>query len=209
MREATHCAAMGFSPIRALIDMPLPWSRPPPKVSFESRDLLDMCKTLATSNMVTVPALRQIKAWLSGGIDPNAVEKKNKINTSCLMYATKGGHYHVCELLIRAGASVDNQNLLGDTALSIACSRANMHRRYVACAKLLLRNGANANTWDKNGYVPLCWAAVHGQKGLARALLEHGARQNIWANRNYRPAPLARRYKHPAVEIGRASGERV
>ena len=65
---------MGFSPMRALIDMPLPWSRPAPKVNFESRDLLDMCKTLATSNMVTVPALRQIKAWLSGGIDPNAAE---------------------------------------------------------------------------------------------------------------------------------------
>jgi hypothetical protein len=162
----------------------------------ERGDILKLCKLAAVSNRVPVSKQRALKGWLTAGAEPNEIETKNKLNTSAMMFACKGGHYKIVELLIKAGGTVDQQNILGETPLSIACSRINTAKRFVYTVKVLLKHGANPNTWDTNKYVPLNWIAAYGHKTLAKLLLEKGASQNLWANKGLRPAPMARENGH-------------
>jgi hypothetical protein len=169
------------------------------RTPYSPGDLLRLCKGFATANTVPIGAQRIMNAWLKSGCDPDEMEKKNKLNTSCLMYMCKGGHYNMIKLLIQASATVNSQNLLGDTPLSLCAARVHVHSRYYQCAKLLLSNGAAVNTWDRNGVVPLCWAATFGHIGLTKKLLEAGASQNVHPNRNNRPLPMAVKNKHKTV----------
>jgi hypothetical protein len=179
-----------------IVDINLPWEKQP---AYTPGEVLKLCQFAAVSKYVPVPTQRTLKGWLLGGAEPNEIEKKNKLNTSAIMYAAKGGHFKVIEILLKAGANVNQQNLLGDTALSIACSRIQQHRRFAQCAKLLLKHGADPNSVDKNGLVPLNWTAIHGHKGVTKKLLEMGASQNLWKNKAQRPAPMARSNGHKNV----------
>jgi hypothetical protein len=127
------------------------------------------------------------------------METKYKLNTNCLMYMCKGGHYALVKMLIQSEATVNSQNLLGDTPLSIVCSRLHLAVRYFNCGKLLLKNNANPNTCDKKGIVPLNWCAMHGHVGMTKMLLEAGASQSLPANRDLRPLPMARDNNRKAV----------
>ncbi len=72
--------------------------------------------------------------------------------------------------LIRAGASVNGTNLLGETPLLNASWAGN-----IAAVKLLLRNGADPNVASRSGYTPLMAAVDCGHEKIVRVLLIHGA----------------------------------
>ena len=119
---------------------------------------------------------------------------------TALMFAAREGHVPISEMLIAAGARVNDTATDGVTPLVVASVRG-----HLALAKFLLEHGADPNL-DKAGYTALHWAAgawetnltgpfgltdtrsewtgLAGLKGPARLefvklLLKHGANPNL------------------------------
>lgn len=92
------------------------------------------------------------------------MNKETAKMTQALVNAGEKGNAAEVRRLLKAGAHIRN----GDGALSMACRAGS-----VACVRLLLNAGANANTCG-NWYTPLMWACMKGHTDVARVLLEVG-----------------------------------
>lgn len=53
-----------------------------------------------------------------------------------------------------------------------------MHSIGLEATEDALKNGANVNATDRDGYTPLMTAALKGNKDIAELLLKHGAKMN-------------------------------
>ena len=69
---------------------------------------------------------------------------------TALMHAVRGGQDEIVEMLLEAGASLDQRNPEGETALHLAAT----HGR-TESARLLLRAGADLEPRDSEGHTPL------------------------------------------------------
>lgn len=67
----------------------------------------------------------------------------------------------VCELLLKAGASLEKEDEESRTPLVIACSSGSMR-----AAKALIDAGASCRVTDENLMTPLHWFAMHGSPEL-------------------------------------------
>ncbi|KAL3084669.1 hypothetical protein niasHT_035278 [Heterodera trifolii] len=100
----------------------------------------------------------------------------NKLGYSALHCAAVGDHAEVCELLLTAGADVNQKTADDDgtTPLIEACSRNSMN-----AAKCLVEKGAaDIEMTDKLGLTPLIHSAFGGQADFVRYLLSKGAKIN-------------------------------
>lgn len=120
-----------------------------------------------------------------------------------LQIACTSGFEAIVSLLLRYGASIDSENRLGKTALSIAASLGNgpiaqqllengkvtkfektkaLHIAtqfgYFALVKLLLEHGAGTDAVSRNKITPLAQATSDGKIEFVQLLLEHGADPN-------------------------------
>ncbi|CAG1016671.1 hypothetical protein ANAEL_05757 [Anaerolineales bacterium] len=86
------------------------------------------------------------------------------------------GHYETAENLIKLGAAVNSPscNMLGAAPIHSATVAG-----HVKIALLLIRNNANPNARDINGFTPLHIAAQNGDTEMLRALLFNGADMSI------------------------------
>lgn len=81
--------------------------------------------------------------------------------TTALMLAAWSGNYNIVKLLIDAGAHINSQDSLGQTALTYAIlghplwPRCPLTQSRANIIKLLLAQGANPNLQDSNGLTPL------------------------------------------------------
>jgi TonB family protein len=91
---------------------------------------------------------------------------------TALMYAVKGGHHEIVELLLKAGASVHPRNESQETALHLAAR----HGR-TASAELLLREGADFEAPDSEGRTPLYRAIETGRTRIIEMLQGRAAAQ--------------------------------
>lgn len=88
------------------------------------------------------------------------LSNKSKKSTP-LMFAAWSGNAAIVELLLKARAHVDNQDSLGQTALTYAIlghpfwPQCPMNKSRIDIIKLLLTYGANPNIQDSNGLTPL------------------------------------------------------
>jgi len=132
--------------------------------------------------------LKRIRRYyLDLGADVNEVDPDKKVLTTVLMLAAMGGHVRVVELLLERGADAGRQNLMKETALSIACAKS-----FTAVALALINQGESpVNTTDVDGFSPLTWAVVNNNVGVARALLMRGASQFLHRDRR-EPLDIAR-----------------
>ncbi|KAL6261095.1 hypothetical protein P5V15_008628 [Pogonomyrmex californicus] len=100
----------------------------------------------------------QIKYFLQKGV---FVDVLDSAGYTALHYAARGGHVHVCELLLKNGANVNSRTrCLEATALHRAIDIPDSDEM-VEMVDLLLRNGADPNLTD-----------VDGKTALHRAILE-------------------------------------
>ena len=86
----------------------------------------------------------------------------------------------VVQMLLNAGAHIDQKNHCGATVLHIAASCGGKDM-----VRLLLDRGANPNTANDEGFTPLQQAALEGQIDVNKLLLERGAdphRANNYGN---------------------------
>ena len=72
--------------------------------------------------------------------------RNKKIISIALLKAAKNGHSGCVSLLLEAEASVNRQDWLGETALSLAAGEG-----HDGCVKMLLKAGADVNKRDADG----------------------------------------------------------
>eukprot|EP00937_MAST-01D_sp_MAST-1D-sp2_P004681 g4681.t1 len=111
------------------------------------------------------------RVYLDTGADVNEVDPDRKVCTSCLMHAAMGGHLPIVSLLLEHGANPAAQNLLRESALSIAAAKNHGE----VALRLLEHADCPINTVDVDGISPLSWAVIHNNVPVARRLLERGA----------------------------------
>ncbi|KAG2176715.1 hypothetical protein INT44_007379 [Umbelopsis vinacea] len=109
---------------------------------------------------------KEVSAFLlSKDADINS-ERQSKV----LIYAAKGGHEEVVELLLNAGCAIDIQDIFERTALHYAAKGG--HEKVVA---LLLRKGAAVDARTEVGETALHFASENGHLEVFSLLLNGGA----------------------------------
>lgn len=117
------------------------------------------------------------KAALAAGANPSVswrrTRKKDNYANSALHIASERDHARVAELLIDAGADVEETNTGGATPLHVAaeCGRDEM------CIRLLAA-GANIESKDHDGETPIHAAAGANNASTVRTLAAAGANPN-------------------------------
>ena len=132
----------------------------PPEETIASRVLTVEDFALAAFN----DRVDEVRLMLSRGMDPGTVGPDG---TPVLVTAAREGSERVVDVLLAAGAKVDQANSYGDTALKLAA----LHGR-LSIAKKLRARGAQVET---PGWTPLIYAATGGHDEMVRYLLAEGA----------------------------------
>ena len=106
-----------------------------------------------------------VRLLLSRGIDVDGKEG-DVSNETALHVAAHFGYQHIVDMLIQAGARVDDLDLQGQTPLHAAASSGQE-----AIARMLLLQGARLNCVDNAGDTPLHCAARYGRLEVVRLLI--------------------------------------
>ena len=102
---------------------------------------------------------------------PAAIHTRGKNGKTALMYAGRAGHANIVQVLIEAGARVNDVDDYGWSALRDAANWGN-----IAVVEQLLRAPEiDVNTTDKQGATALIRAAKRGHWNVIRRLLQNGA----------------------------------
>ena len=163
--------------------------------------------------------------------DGAAVNSRNRLGESALLMALKKNRADLAQLVLDAGADVNEAAINGVTPLMAAAFHGNVEpdadvagarrrrraRRpdrqdgdhiyaagegHTAIVRLLLDNGVDPNAVYRNDLTALMWAAGYGQTETARVLIDAGARVDPVDNRGKNALEMAREFKHgPTVEL--------
>ena len=136
-----------------------------------------------------------VKRLLDSGADVNAIDgRKGYAQMSALQYAAAGGNKDVVRLLLDHGATVDQADYTGYTALFLASTK------YTAIVSMLLEKGANPNlasvTYRRT---PLHQAVLSQDQALIKLLLQYGARIDAKNSDGESPLDLARKLKNARI----------
>lgn len=96
--------------------------------------------------------------------------------------AVKDDNYAIVESYIKKKIDINKKSLEGDTALNYAACSCNR-----AIVKLLLQNGAIADTASSSGFRALHWSAYYGDQEITQLLLQHSATIDIEDNSGNTP----------------------
>jgi len=123
------------------------------------------------------------------------INKANKDGQTFLMLASFNGHIEVCDYLIKNGAQVEARDSAGRTALMYASTGP-----FASTVKLLLENGADANSVDHGEqWTSLMNAAAEGEMEVVKLLLQFGADKNLKDTDGDTAESFARKKNHKEV----------
>lgn len=108
------------------------------------------------------------------------------VGTTALHSAVIGNQMESCEILLRAGISVDAKTKVDRTPLHLAAY--NGHERIV---KFLLDKNCGVDPEDMLLMTPLHWAVENGYPNVVRMLLSHGADPDRLSKFNKTPRSIA------------------
>ena len=114
-------------------------------------------------------AAEEVQQFLTDGVDPDTVH--STVGASALIAAVDRGRATCVELLLGAGAKVDQAPNDGATPLFIAALQGQEK-----CVELLLGAGAKVDQAENNGDTPLSNALQKGHKKCAALLRAAGAK---------------------------------
>ena len=103
---------------------------------------------------------------LEYGADPN---KNPRVGFPILHSAVASNEHTTVELLLRAGAHINELNTSGTTALSVAASQSDN----VDILRILLKYGINMDVQNRRGKTGLMWASVYGRSKMVAFLIQH------------------------------------
>jgi len=102
--------------------------------------------------------------------DPNCVHDADPRGFTPLVLSTYLGFVEIAQFIIHAGADVNRQDKVGNTALMGVCFKGN-----IDMIKMLLDSGASVNITNQNNSNALIFAVSFGQEAAAKLLIEHKA----------------------------------
>ncbi|KAL7801863.1 putative kinesin [Trichoderma afarasin] len=145
-----------------------------------------------------------VEKWVGSHLKPDDLKK---IRYGILLAAAKGGFIIASEAMVSAAVVMDleRKDVFERTALSWASGNG-----HEAIVRLLLQNGAKADTTDISDRTPLMWAALSGNDTIIELLLQSGA--SIDATDNSYGTALshaARRGHQTSVELLLQSGASI
>ena len=121
-----------------------------------------------------------LRALIDAGINQCSVSKKLDKGDTVLMKAARKGNSTFVDLLIDAGADVNDVNSSGSTALMLAATFG-----HCACIITLMKAGADVNKVDNEGNTALIKATTFGYITTpVPLLLQAGAKINIFNQQN-------------------------
>ena len=94
-------------------------------------------------------------------------------NDTALMFAARDGDLASAQLLVAAGANVNDEDAWGVSAVVLAA-----HSGFTDVVEFLLEKGANPNS-GKAGFTALHEAIMRRDENLVKVLLDHGADANL------------------------------
>uniref|UniRef100_A0A8D0GCK3 Ankyrin repeat domain 39 n=1 Tax=Sphenodon punctatus TaxID=8508 RepID=A0A8D0GCK3_SPHPU len=124
--------------------------------------------------------LGRVKKLVEKHVDPSQPDQSG---FTALHYASRNGHYAVCQFLLQSGAFCNAQTHGGATALHRAC-----YCGHTEVARLLLIHGADAAVTDDDGMTCLHKAAERGHEELCNLLLQHSPKLKDQRDRKSRRA---------------------
>ena len=126
--------------------------------------------------------------------DQNAIFDKDEDDNSALHLASNERRSKMVELLLKQGASVQQRNNLGWTALDSAAAAGAYE-----CAELLLKHNSPVDPMDMKKTTPLHLTAKYGHARITTLLLQHGANVSLEDVDGRNVLELAIQHKHKAV----------
>ncbi|XP_029421840.1 ankyrin repeat domain-containing protein 39 isoform X1 [Nannospalax galili] len=114
--------------------------------------------------------LGRVKYFIQKPTDPSQPDSAGytALLKTLMHYASRNGHYAVCQFLLESGAKCDAQTRGGATALHRAS-----YCGHTEIARLLLLHGSNPQLVDDDGMTSLHKAAEKGHKDICSLLLQH------------------------------------
>ncbi|XP_021113689.1 ankyrin repeat domain-containing protein 39 isoform X4 [Heterocephalus glaber] len=109
--------------------------------------------------------LARVKSFIQKAMDPS---QPDSAGYTALHYASRNGHYAVCQFLLESGAKCDAQTHGGATALHRAS-----YCGHTEIARLLLSHGSDPQLVDDDGMTSLHKAAERGHGDICSLLLQH------------------------------------
>lgn len=129
-----------------------------------------LTRVLTKSGKLKYPTFSLAELLLSFRVDPNLTDN---FGETALMQACSLSLVEVVNFLIRNGATIDDQNLRGSTALMKVAGIKSSNALQIS--QTLLEAGADANISNNFGRTALHIAAFTGNKETLKLLLSHGA----------------------------------
>ena len=121
-------------------------------------------------------SLREIKALVESGADPDTLIEYGPYKITPLMKACDHGNQDIAQYLLDKGANINAVDTDGRTALhtAVLARQAELARR-VEIVRMLLARGAKVNTRDRFGFTPVASAVAARSTQIIEVLVEAGA----------------------------------
>ncbi|XP_054272271.1 ankyrin repeat, SAM and basic leucine zipper domain-containing protein 1-like [Macrosteles quadrilineatus] len=146
--------------------------------SYRTRDLVKTSETNETLlyNALLEENIEAMKSVLDSGFN---VDQPVKGGWSALMYACSFAYFPAIELLISRGANVNFNKELFTPLMALCKSKSSREEELSKCMDLLLENGANINSLDRNASTALIYASAEGHTQLVKTLVDLKCDLNI------------------------------
>ena len=154
-------------------------------VSAENYDSETPLHVMSRGKFDSQDGIRLTQLLIERGIDANTPDKDHDTPLHAACYF---GQLDIARELLGHGATATTVNDRGETPLHVLLRGKHEPQDGVRLARLLLENGADANTPNKmQDTTPLRLACYSGKYDVARLLLDHGAEANIGDHRGETP----------------------
>lgn len=151
---------------RSLRDLRQPQAPQPTRVD-RTESTTPLIQAVKTGDLSTTRLL------LASGADVDAIDVVGGGRTA-LHWAVKENRKELIPMLLDAKATIDANDRVGKTPLSLACEGKDLE-----IVRMLIERGANVNSRDQIGGSPVLWAAGLGTPEMVTLLVSKGADVNV------------------------------
>lgn len=137
---------------------------------------------------------QMVELLLKNGANPKQKFKGKEAEIACLEISAQEGLFEITQLLVNAGADIDERSFRGHTPLRIATRNGR-----IELVRYFLSRGCEVDTKGDDGATPLEAAASKGHLEIVELLVEKGANINVQDKEG--DSPLGEAAKHGFLDV--------